>query len=67
MGYTSDIDKRMEEHNTGQSSYTSKASDWELKYSQSYPTREQAHARELEIKRKKSRKYIEWLISGQST
>jgi putative endonuclease len=32
-------------------------------YTEKFETREQAHKRELEIKRKKSRKYIEWLIS----
>ena len=65
IGYTSDLTKRMEEHNNGISDYTSSASDWILKYSERYPSRELAMKREKEIKKKKSRRYIEWLISQE--
>ena len=64
IGYTSDLDKRIIDHNTGISDYTAKASDWELKYSEQFPSRETAMKREKEIKAKKSRKYIEWLIKS---
>ncbi|WP_443936454.1 GIY-YIG nuclease family protein [Pedobacter sp. MW01-1-1] len=63
VGYTEDLEKRLEQHNTGFSKYTSKAEDWEVCYSESFISRALAHKRELEIKAKKSRKYIEWLIS----
>jgi putative endonuclease len=46
------------------SEYTSKASDWKLVYSEAYPDRKLAHQREGAVKSKKSRKYIEWLISS---
>ena len=62
IGYTSDITKRMQEHNTGVSTFTSRASDWQIKYLESYPTREDARKREQFIKAKKSRKYLIWLI-----
>jgi putative endonuclease len=62
-GYTEDIALRINQHNTGISTFTAKASDWELKYSETFPTREAAMKRESEIKKEKSRKYIEWLIS----
>ena len=64
VGYTIDLEKRLVEHNSGISSFTSKASDWTLKYSESYPDRESVMIREKEIKNKKSRKYIEWLINS---
>ena len=65
VGYTSDITIRLTEHNTGISTYTSKANDWVLKYSsESFHTREEAMKRERAIKAKKSRKYIEWLIQS---
>ena len=64
IGYTTDLTKRLNEHNTGVSVYTSKASDWVLKYQDSFPERELAMKREKEIKSKKSRKYIDWLISS---
>jgi len=36
----------------------------EIVYQKSFPTRQQAHQREKKIKSKKSRKYIQWLISS---
>ena len=63
VGYTEDISVRLNQHNEGISSFTSKARDWDLKYTEDFRSREEAHKREMEIKRKKSRKYIEWLIS----
>ena len=64
VGYTENISLRLAQHNDGISSFTSKASDWVLKYTEEFSSRENAHQRELEIKRKKSRKYIEWLINS---
>ncbi len=66
IGHTENIYKRIAEHNNGISRFTSKANDWELKYSAEFPDRASAHQREMEIKRKKSKKYIEWLISQYS-
>jgi len=63
-GYTEDIARRLTQHNGGISEFTSRATDWELKYSERHDTRELAMKREKEIKNKKSRKYIEWLISS---
>jgi putative endonuclease len=64
VGYTENISLRLVQHNEGLSTFTSKAADWILKYSENFDSREDAHKRELEIKHKKSRKYIEWLISS---
>ena len=64
VGYTTDLEKRLADHNTGISTFTSKAADWELKFSETYPSRELAMLRERQIKRKKSRKYVEWLINS---
>ena len=63
-GHTIDLNKRLIEHNTGKSIFTAAASDWILRYTEQFNTRELAKARELQIKKKKSRKYIEWLISS---
>ena len=64
VGYTIDMDKRQKEHNTGISTFTSRASDWELKWMKEFSSREEAMSEEKRIKSKKSRKYIEWLISS---
>ena len=54
----------MGEHNSEKGNYTSKGVPWELVYNEIFPTRSEAMYRENEIKKKKSRKYIEWLISS---
>ncbi len=64
VGYTIDLKKRLVEHNSGISTFTAKFSDWLLKYAEVFASREEAMKREREIKKKKSRKYIEWLISS---
>ena len=63
VGYSQDVQKRLDEHNSGISDFTAKTNDWQLKYTESFADRKGAISREKEIKNKKSRKYIEWLIS----
>src|ERR1043166_316700 len=63
-GHTESLEGRVDSHQRGISPYTSsRAKDWKLAYFEEFETRKEAIQRELEIKRKKSRKYIEWLIS----
>ena len=64
VGHTEDINNRLSQHNSGLSKFTAKAKDWKLAYSEIFITREGAHKREREIKTKKSRKYIEYLLSS---
>ncbi|HQQ93409.1 MAG TPA: GIY-YIG nuclease family protein [Bacteroidia bacterium] len=61
-GQTDDIGKRLGSHKSGISPYTSKAKDWGLVYTEQFSSRKEALARENEIKKKKSRRYIECLI-----
>ena len=63
VGYTEDVNVRLTQHNDGLSTFTSKSKDWRLVYQERFATRQEAQARERAIKGKKSRKYIEWLIS----
>ncbi|WP_422373802.1 GIY-YIG nuclease family protein [Flagellimonas sp.] len=62
VGHSQDLEDRMNRHNRGRSKYTKTAKDWEVKYIERYFSRSEAMAREKDIKRKKSRKYIEFLI-----
>jgi putative endonuclease len=64
VGHTENLQARLFRHNNSGSKSTKKANDWMLKYQQAYPTRAAAMSRETEIKKKKSRKYIETLIAG---
>jgi putative endonuclease len=50
-------------HNAGLSKFTSRGIPWELKHTIPYDTIYEAKKEELRIKRMKSRKYIENLIS----
>ena len=63
VGHSKDVKLRLERHNTGWSRFTSKATDWELKYTEIYNTKPESAKRETYIKKMKSRKYIETLIT----
>jgi putative endonuclease len=61
IGSTDDLARRLKHHNGGSTPSTkSGAPNWEIRYSETVPDR--ATALKLEIKKKKSRNYIEWLI-----
>ena len=61
--------KRLKFHNIGKSggrkSFTKRANDWEIVYEEIYNNKSEALKREIFIKRQKSRKFIENLISSQ--
>ncbi|MFM2305653.1 MAG: hypothetical protein RLZZ367_322 [Bacteroidota bacterium] len=62
VGATNDLDERLRRHQLDNDKYTSKGKPWVLVYKEEYPTKADAMKREREIKAKKSRKYIEYLI-----
>ena len=64
IGQSENISDRIFRHNNSGSKSTKKANDWVVKYTEEFGTRAEAMKRELEIKNKKSRKYIEWLINS---
>jgi len=65
VGYTGDdLSVRIKKHLSNHSGFTRKAKDWTLVYKEEFTDKLLAHKRELEIKSKKSRKYIEKLIAG---
>ena len=57
-----DMERRLYEHNIGHSKFTSTGIPWILKYTESFETLQEAKRRELDIKKMKSRKYIENLF-----
>ena len=64
VGQTDNLEKRLAEHNRGKNKYTKNKIPWRLVYKESFETRGEAMKRENEIKKKKSRSYIEWLINS---
>jgi putative endonuclease len=64
IGHTQNLEDRILRHTNSGSKSTKKANDWVVKYTEEFESRQEAMHRELEIKNKKSRKYIEWLVSS---
>ncbi len=62
VGYTQDIETRVCKHNNGATPSTRPGRPWILVYSEEYTEKSAAIRREIEIKKMKSRKYIEQLI-----
>jgi putative endonuclease len=66
VGSCQDIQKRLKDHLNSKSKYTKTAKDWELNYFETYFSRSEAYQREMQIKKMKSRIYIENLIGNKS-
>jgi len=64
VGYTSDLTSRLERHNSGWGKYSSRGIPWKIVYYEKYNSKSEAIKRENKIKKKKSRKFIEYLING---
>ncbi len=64
IGQCDDLDKRMSKHADGMSKYTASKRPLKLKYFEGCSTRSQAILREKEIKKTKSRIYIQKLINN---
>ena len=63
IGSCEDLESRLKDrHNEGRNISTKAGIPWVVKYTETFSTRSEAVQRELQIKNKKSRKYIEWLI-----
>jgi len=60
-GHTENLSKRIFEHNNQRTPSTKNQGPWVLFHSEEYPTRPDAARREREVKRMKSRGYIEAL------
>ncbi len=67
VGSTQNIKNRLRKHNAGHSRATKGYRPWRLVYYEEYSTRGDALRREYDIKRRKSRMFIENLITGDSS
>ena len=63
IGYTAYLEKRIESHNQGRSRYTRKKTPWICVYVEEYNNKKDALVREKYLKRMKSKKYLEKLVS----
>ncbi len=62
IGSTGDLEKRLAQHNAGYSKSTKAGVPWTLRRVEEYPTLVEACKRERQIKKMKSRKWIESLL-----
>ncbi len=62
VGSCQNVQERLNDHLNSRSAYTKTVKDWELKYFETFTSRSEAYRREMQIKKMKSRKYIEKLI-----
>ena len=58
IGQTENLARRLEEHNTGLSQYTSRTDDWKLFYNEKVSTRTEAMRREKQLKSQKGREFL---------
>ena len=66
IGHTGDILlERLRRHNSNHKGFTGGVSDWQIVYSEEYPTKTEAYARERLVKSWKSRGRIKLLINSK--
>ena len=63
IGACIDFERRFYEHHTGHSKFTSTGIPWEKRFTRVFTSLQEAKTFELKIKKMKSRKYIERLIT----
>lgn len=66
VGQTDNLERRFERHNAGMVFSTKPYKPWNLVYFEEFQTRSEAVKREREIKKQKSRKYIESFLNRWS-
>jgi putative endonuclease len=65
IGYSEEPERRLGEHNSGKVISTKPFRPWVKVYAESFSDELSAIRREKEIKQKKSRRYIDWLIGSR--
>jgi len=64
VGSTTDLSRRLTEHNRGKEKFTKTGIPWLLVYSEFFEDLKQARQREIYVKKMKSKIFIERLISS---
>ena len=65
IGYTSNLDLRLKEHNEGKSRYTKKKIPWKIVYSETFENKSEAIKRERFLKKQKNKEFYRSLIREQ--
>ena len=62
VGQTSNLSKRITDHNSGESKYTKNRGPWALVYNESYQSRSEAMNREKYLKTGKGREFLDRIL-----
>jgi putative endonuclease len=66
VGMSNDLERRLEEHNSGKNSYTSKYLPWEIVYSEDFAAQDEALKREKYLKSTSGRRFLKKVFFGLS-
>jgi len=64
IGYTTDLERRLSEHNEGLSRYTKVKRPWKLMYSEFFDTKSEALKREIFLKKQRNRVFYQSLADA---
>jgi putative endonuclease len=64
IGSTIDLNVRLQQHNDNRNRSTKGGEPWVVKYTEAFQDIRAARRREYELKKKKSRRHLEWLIAS---
>ncbi len=64
IGQTADLEKRLKQHNDGETRTTSKKRPWNLVYSEAFDSRSEAIKREHFLKKQRNRQFYQRLIDS---
>ncbi|SHJ02271.1 putative endonuclease [Tangfeifania diversioriginum] len=62
IGFTSDLNQRLEYHNSGKSRYTSRKMPWKIVYTEKHKTRAEAMLSERFLKKQRNKEFYKRLI-----
>jgi len=62
VGYTNNLNRRIEEHNKGRSKFTRTYKPWQLIYKEEYPTISEAMKREKYLKTSAGRNFLKKIV-----
>jgi len=65
IGFTSNLNQRLEYHNYGKSRYTSKKMPWKIVYTENFKTRSEAIRREKFLKKQRNHEFYKKLIKDK--
>ena len=63
VGFTNNLERRIKEHNSGKSKFTSKYIPWRVIYKEKFVTLAEARARELYLKSAAGRKFRKKIVN----